>query len=160
MARPSTLSAAKEKILTFFTNAPSRTYTEPEIASILSENRLTWKLAQSVKRSEFIFFLERYGDLKKHRFRSERYNRTIIRYSWGETSLYEAILSMKSRAYLCHATALMLHGLAELNRKTIYLNAEQSVKPVTSAPLNQTAIERAFAGKQRQSNLVYPAGVL
>lgn len=158
MPRPSTLRAAKEEILSHFVDAPQKIYTESEIASILSQNRLPWKLAQSVKRSDFISFLEKQGHLKRYRFHSEHYNQTINRYSWGKASLYEAALSIKSRAYLCHATALMLHGLVESNRRTIYLNVEQSAKPAASAPLNQAAIERAFSGKQRQSNLIYTCG--
>jgi len=155
MARPSTLSIAKEEILSFFNEAPSQIYTESKLGNILSQNRFTWKLAQSVKRSDFISFLGKHGQLKQHRLHSAHYNQTILRYSWGKVSFYKIALSIKSRAYLCHATALTLHGLAQLNRKTIYLNTEQSAKPMASGPLSQGAIERAFSSKQRQSNLVY-----
>lgn len=63
--------------------------------------------------------------------------------------------SIKARAYLCHATAVMLHGLAKLSPKMIYLNVEQSVKPSSHGSLTQNGINRAFSGKQRQSNLIY-----
>ncbi len=49
----------------------------------------------------------------------------------------------------------MLHGLAKLTQKTIYVNAEQSQKQSPGAALTQEGIDRAFSGKQRQSNLIY-----
>ena len=67
----------------------------------------------------------------------------------------ELALFLKSRAYLCHATAVMLHSLAKLSSKTVYLNIEQSAKPPIDGPLTQEGINRAFSGKQRHSKLIY-----
>jgi hypothetical protein len=122
MARPSRLNSAKQDILTRFSEASQKVYSETEI---------------------------------KHQFRSEHYNLKITRYSWGKASLYELALSIKQRAYLSHATAVTLHGLAKLSPKTIYLNVEQSAKPSGNGSLAQSGIDRAFAGKQRQSKLIY-----
>jgi predicted transcriptional regulator of viral defense system len=155
MARPSSLHLAKKDILTRFSEASQKVYSETEIARVLSEKRHTWKLAESTRASDFLSFLEKHGDLKRYQFRSEYYSRKITRYSWGKASIYELALSIKQRAYLCHATAAMLHGLVKLNRKTIYLNAEQSIKPSGDGSLTQSGIDRAFSGKQRQSNLIY-----
>jgi hypothetical protein len=120
MARPSRLSVAKKDILTRFSEASQKVYSETEIARVLLANRHTWKLAESTRASDFISFLERHGDLKKYQFRSEYYDRKITRYSWGKASLYELALSIKQRAYLCHATAVTLHGLARLRRGCSY----------------------------------------
>jgi predicted transcriptional regulator of viral defense system len=155
MARPSRLNAAKNDILSRFSEASKKVYSEADIARVLLENRHTWNLAQSTKVSDFISFLKTQGDLKKHEFRSEYYDRNIIRYSWGNASVYELALSIKQRGYLCHATAVTLHGLVKHSRKTIYLNVEQSPKPSSNGGLTQDAINRAFSGKQRQSNLIY-----
>jgi len=155
MARPSSLSLARKDIFAWFSEAPQRVYTETEIARVLLQNRSGWKLAASTRASDFISFLGKQGELKKQQFRSTSYDRQITRYSWGKASLYEIALSFKQRAYLCHGTALTLHGLAKLNQKTIYLNAEQSPKPSSKGPLSQGGIDRAFSGKQRQSNLIY-----
>ena len=98
--------------------------------------------------------------LKEYRFRSAEYDREIIRYSWGDATFLELALTFKPHAYLCHATALLLHGLASPDPRTIYLNVEQSAKEPESDALAQEAINRAFAAKQRQSNLAYKsAGV-
>jgi len=155
MARPSSLNAAKKDILSRFSEAPQKVYSETEIARVLLENRHTWKLAESTRASDFISFLDKNGDLKKYQLRSEYYDRKITRYSWGNASFYELALSIKQRAYLCHATAVTLHGLAKLNRKTVYLNVEQSPKPSRNGSLTQDGIARAFSGKQRESNLIY-----
>jgi predicted transcriptional regulator of viral defense system len=155
MPRPSRLHASKDEIFSFFIEAPQKIFTEPEIASVLSQHRQIWKLAENVKRSDFISFLGKHGHLKRHQFHSAQYDQKINRYSWGTASLYELALSLKRRSYLCHATALMLHGLVESNQKTIYLNAEQSTKLGAYASLTQAALDRAFSSKQRQSNLIY-----
>jgi len=47
------------------------------------------------------------------------------------------------------------HNLGKLSQHTIYVNAEQSAKPSFQGGLTQEGIDRAFSGKQRQSNLVY-----
>jgi len=155
MARPTSLNRAKKEILSRFSEASQKVYSETEIARVLREKRNAWELAESTRVSDFISFLEKHGELKKYQFRSEYYNRKITRYSWGKASLYELALSIKQRAYLCHATAVTLHGLAKLNRKMIYLNVEQSTKPSGNGSLTQIGIDRAFSGKQRQSNLIY-----
>jgi hypothetical protein len=50
---------------------------------------------------------------------------------------------------MLHATAVMLHRLAKISPKTIYVNVEQSTKPSSEGSLTQDAIDRAFSGKQR-----------
>jgi predicted transcriptional regulator of viral defense system len=64
---------------------------------------------------------------------------------------------MKHGAYLCHGTAMFLHGLTEQIPARIYVNSEQSPKP-GSGHLTQEGINRAFAGKQRESKFVFKFG--
>ena len=125
------------------------------LASVLLQNRRSWHLADHTTLSAFISFLEKHGDLKVHKFRSKTYGQQITRYSLGKASPLELAISIRKRAYLCHATAVTLHGLAKLSPKTIYLNVEQSPKPSSQGSLTQDGIDRAFSGKQRQSNLIY-----
>lgn len=155
MARPSRLVLAKASILPIFSQASQRVYNHKQLANLFHQHRYAWKLAKHTTARDFISFLTKHGDLKEHKFRSENYGLETIRYSWREASLLELALSLKSRAYLCHETAVALHGLAKLNLKTICLNVEQSAKPSSSNSLTQAGIDRAFAGKQRQSNLIY-----
>ena len=79
---------------------------------------------------------------------------SAVRYIWKEASPYEIALSLKRNAYLCHATAVFLHGLTEqIPSPPNFWNSEQSPKQ-SSGILTQEAY-RAFAGKQRESNFVF-----
>lgn len=155
MAKPSRLILAKDDILSLFSEASQKVYSQAQLASILRENRHSWHLANHTTPADFVSFLRKEGDLRVHQFRSDAYNKEITRYSWGKASPLELALSIKQRAYLCHATAVMVHGLTKLSQKTIYLNAEQSAKWSGHSPLTQDGINRAFNGRQRQSNLIY-----
>lgn len=155
MARPSRLNLAKEEIFSVFAKAPRKTYSKAQLADVLLQNRGTWHLAKHTNSLDFITFLTKQGNLRAHKFRSKIYGHEITRYSWGTLSPLEIALSIKPRSYLCHGTAVMLNGLGKLNTKTIFLNAEQSVKSSSEGSLTQDGIKRAFAGKQRQSNLIY-----
>jgi predicted transcriptional regulator of viral defense system len=155
MPKLTRLTLAKADILSHFANASEKVYSEASLNGLLQENREFWTLAERTKVSDFIYFLERQGKLKPLELRSEEYDRSIKRYSWGKASPLELALSIKSRAYLCHGTAVTLHGLTKLPLKTIYLNAEQSAKSQDASTLTQRGIDLAFSGPQRQSKLIY-----
>ena len=155
MIKSSRLNSAKAKIISYFSDASKKIYLEAELRDILRQQRELWHLSQSTRVFEFISFLEQRGQLMPLTLRSAKYGLTIKRYSWGKTSPLELALSIKSRGYLSHETALMLHGLTKLSLKTIYLNAEQSVKPQSSGLLTQHGIDLAFLREQRQSKLIY-----
>ena len=63
-------------------------------------------------------------------------------------------LSVRPRSYLSHGTAISLHSLTDQVPKTIYVNQEQSPKPLPSGELTQSAIDRAFSNQQRRSGYV------
>ena len=155
MPRPSNLLLAKDEIFSCISSLPQKAHSQKQLANLLAQNRHSWHLAKHTTISEFIAFLIKRGKLRANQFRSKTYGHEITRYSWGNLSPLGLALCIKPRAYLCHGTAAMLHGLAELSTKTIYVNVEQSTKPSSDTPLTQDAIKRAFSGKQRQSKLVY-----
>lgn len=155
MPKQSRLTLSKADIFSRFDNASKKVYSETTLNRLLQEARDEWALPESTRVSDFVSFLERQGKLKPLELTSEEYSRSIKRYSWGRASPLELALSIKSRAYLCHGTALTLHGLTNLPLKTIYLNAEQSVKSQDASSLNQRGIDLAFSGRQRRSKLIY-----
>ena len=155
MPKPSRLSLVKEAIFSHFDDAPGKVYSESMLNGLLEQDRAKWALPASTRVPGFISFLERQGKLKPIELTSEEYSRSIKRYSWGKASPLELALSIKSRAYLCHGTAMTLHGLMKLPLKTIYLNSEQSDKSQDASSLNQRGIDLAFKGRQRQSKLIY-----
>jgi predicted transcriptional regulator of viral defense system len=155
MAKTSRLKLARHHILSHFSEVSQKVYSQAQLANVLRENRHSWRVASHTTPADFISFLMKDGDLRVHQFRSEAYGKQINRYSWGKASSLALALSIKKHAYLCHATAAMVHGLLKLSQKTIYLNAEQSAKWSDHTPLTQEGIDRAFSRPQRQSNLVY-----
>jgi hypothetical protein len=155
MARPSRLLLAKDDIFSLFSSASQKIYLKAQLADVLRERRKSWHLANHTSVANFISFLIKHGELRGCKFRSEAYKQEITRYCWGKVSPLQLALSISSRGYLCHATAITLHGLGKPNQKTIYLNVEQSPKPLGDRVLTQEGINRAFSGKQRQSNLIY-----
>jgi predicted transcriptional regulator of viral defense system len=157
MPKPNRLLLAKEDILSLISLASQKVYAKAQLASMLLQNRRSWHLPEHTTVADFISFLAKHGDLRRNRLRSEAYGKEIIRYSWGKTSVLELAGSISPRGYLCHSTALMIHGLVESKPKVgpIYLNVEQSLKQSTNRSLTQDGIDRAFSGNQRQSNLIY-----
>jgi predicted transcriptional regulator of viral defense system len=155
MARPTRLTVAKKDIFSLFEEATSKVYSQAQLAGILSEHRAYWRLAGRTTARDFIAFLEKQGKLKASTFRAEKYGREIVRYSWGDASIYELAQSLQMRGYLSHSTAVALHGLTDLIPRTLYVNVEQSPKPAHNGPLTQRGIDLAFSRKQRQSNMIY-----
>jgi predicted transcriptional regulator of viral defense system len=149
------LSIAKADIVRHFDAAPQKVYMQSEIAKTLGQNRAFWRLAQRTTTAQFLEYLLHSGRLREHTLRSEEYHKVVTRYSWGEASVYELAVSLAKTAYLSHGTAVFLHGLTDLIPKTLYLNIEQSVKPAPAGRLTQESLDRAFANKQRRSNLSY-----
>lgn len=156
MPLESRIQIARADIVRFFEAQPKRIFWPGEIAAILKEQRAGWRLAQSMGRADFVEFLVEKTSLREIVLSPLNHPQLepVTRYVWKEATPYELALSIKRNAYLCHATAVYLHGLTDLITKTIYVNYEQSPKP-QSGSLTQEAIHRAFASKQRQSTLLY-----
>src|SRR6185312_13368926 len=155
MARPTRLTVAKKDIFSAIAGTGQKVFSPAQLAELLVENREFWRLAQRTSTTEFIDFLEKQGELKAAKFKSETYGREIVRYSWGDASVYEFAQSLQPRGYLSHGTAVALQGLNDLLPTTLYLNVEQSEKPPPKGPLTQHGIDMAFARNQRQSNMTY-----
>lgn len=155
MARPSRLTIAKKDILSALADRNQKVFSASQLGGLLRENREFWRLAQRTNTAEFIDFLEKQKELKEAEFVSDAYGRQIVRYARGDASIYEFAQSLQSKGYLSHGTAVALHGLNDLLPTTLYVNLEQSEKPAPTGQLTQSGIDRAFATKQRQSNMTY-----
>ena len=64
-------------------------------------------------------------------------------------------LSLKEGSYLSHSSAVFLHGLNTQLPSTIYVNKEQSVKPLQNKSLTQDSLNNSFANNQRESNCIF-----
>jgi len=159
MAAQSRLQIARSDIVKAFEDANKRVFWPSDISQILERNRAFWRLAQNTTTAKFLDFVLDKTPLHLEYLEPLNHPNVagISRYVWKEASAYEIAVSMKREAYLCHGTAMFLHGLTEQIPARIYVNSEQSPKP-GSGHLTQEGINRAFAGKQRESQFVFKFG--
>lgn len=142
------LKIAKPDILKLFDSFPSRVFSRSQIDKILSDYRDFWRVSPSTSVQEFIDFL-----LKETRIKFVKFEfpfRKIIRYLWGDATVYEIVLSLKPESYFTHFTAIYLLELTEQIPKTIYLNFEQLPK-YQNRELIQQRIDFAFRKPWRES---------
>jgi predicted transcriptional regulator of viral defense system len=155
MGRTSRLQIARADILKTFVADPRRVFWAEDIAGILEQNRAFWRLSSRTGLGIFIRFLIEKCDLHVKEISPVNHDISIIyRYVWKEASPFEIALSLKRDAYLCHGTAVAIHGLNDQIPQRLYINKEQSPKS-SSSGLTQAGIDRAFANKQRETRLVY-----
>ena len=159
MVSQSRLQIAKSDIVKAFEDTGKRVFWPSDISHILEQNRVFWRLARNTTTAKFLEFLRKKTDLHLEYLEPLNHPNVagISRYVWKEASAYEIALSMKREAYLCHGTAMFLHGLTDQIPSRIYVNSEQSPKP-GSGRLTQEGINRAFAGKQRESQFIFKFG--
>jgi hypothetical protein len=159
MAGQSRLQIAKSDIIKALEEADKRVFWPSDISQILEQNRSFWRLAKNTTTAKFLKFLLNMTDLHLEYLEPMNHPNVpgISRYVWKEASAHEIALSMKHEAYLCHGTAMFLHGLTDQIPSRIYVNSEQSPKP-GSGRLTQEGINRAFAGKQRESQFIFKFG--
>jgi len=152
----SKLSKAKAHILKFFKGSAETIFRPSDLAAILAAKRSDWDLAQHTKADEFVRFLRDQRVVRLLELKPVNHPKApkMVRYVRGEVSQYPLEVSLKPRSYLCHGTAVFLHGLTDQIPQTVYVNYEQTPKP-GSGILTQDGIDRAFAARQRQSTFLF-----
>ena len=134
---------------------PRRVWLRGDLSALLAANKAEWKLPASMTAGRFLSYLLEKSLLREVELVSERYG-SLTRYVWRNASQYEVFSSIKPRSYLVQATAIFLHNLTDLDPKIIYVNSEQTPKPPANRDtISQATINRAFANKQRESQLIY-----
>jgi len=139
---------AEKKIQKYFEKINSSIYWPSDLSTLLDRKRSDWGTNAST--TQIINFLLEKHLLKRAEFKSPKYGR-IVRYFRGQLSPFRFALSLRRNSFLCHQTALVLHGFPS-SSKTVYVNKEQSDKPESAARLTQDSIRSAFSRQQRLSN--------
>ena len=156
MPRTTRLDIAASDIFRAFDEDVRHVFWLNDIHHVLDQNRVFWRLSRNMPATRFIEFLMTKGELRRIELKPLNHDiRTIERYIWRRASPVEVAFSTQKNAYLCHGTAVYLHGLNDQIPRRFYLNKEQSPKPSPAGKLTQASIDRAFAGKQRETSLVY-----
>ena len=152
----SRLKIAQPDIFKLFDKMPTKVFRRSQIEEIITQNREFWRLSTTTTVNRFIAFLIQESKLKEIRFKFP--TRSEIRYTWGDTPLYEVVLTIKPNSYFTHYTAMFFHQLTEQIPKTIYLNQEQQQKRNREAHLTQSSIDLAFKRPVRVSNNIALCG--
>jgi len=140
--------STQENIRTHFHQVPTGIFCPADLSNFVDEyRRESGESGLSVEQVEK--FLHKEGLLRRAVLVSTQYP-PIIRYLRGRPSPYELAVSLRRDSFLCHKTALVLHGI-ESPTTTIYVNKEQGPKPEPER-MTQEGINRAFKNRQRQSN--------
>lgn len=146
--RKSALSKAKTEITRYFDSRPNKIFRLTEVADILNQEKAAWKLPPSLSKTAFTDFLTEHGRFKRLTFPFPY--RAEHRYIWGDVSIWEVLLSLKTNSYFTHQTAMQMHGLTDTKPSTIYINYEQPPHSQNST-LEQHRIDAAFNRKPRTS---------
>ena len=157
---PSRIQIAKPDIIQALdkrASAGQHVFNRSDLAGLLKTQRSFWRLAQYTTLTAFIEFLCERTHLEEVVLTSDVMPQ-IRRYVWRQASPFEIALSLKPSAYLSHGSAVYLHALSDQLPAVIYVNQEQTPKPVPAGELTQEGLDRAFTSAQRVSKSVYALG--
>lgn len=130
------------------------------IIQILSELKEEEKIPKETSNYNFIKYMVNILDMfDEVVIFDERKGSTVTRYvaKYITVSPYEIALSLLSKSFLSHYSALYVHDITINNPKDIYINKEQSKKPNKKEhkQITQGRIDYAFSKKMRATTLVY-----
>ncbi len=154
---PETLPA-EPAIRALFEELRPRSYRQRAFSKMVAEHRQEWGLPSSYgsrKLQELLIQKKLLETAVINPENKETAYRQIKRLVWRGCTALEIASTLKEKAYLCHGTAVFLHGLTDLQPRTFYINREQTPKPAPKGKLTQAAISRAFGGKQRTSKYIF-----
>lgn len=152
----SRIQLAEQEIVRCFNAIEKKVFMKKNLYQVLAENHRSWELRKTMSVDSFIEHLKEM-QLKEIILTSPTYShKTFTRYIWGkEVSIYQLGLSLRPNSYISHNSAMYLHGLIDKMPSTIYVNTEQSAKPLRDATLEQASIDKAFAREPRTSNYIF-----
>ena len=96
MKKLTLIKIAKADIEAYFEKSPHKVFLKKDLGKIFNENRQFWRLTQSMTTEKFVAELLQITQLKKISLFAPNYDKTLIRYSWGDNpSIYEIALLIK-----------------------------------------------------------------
>jgi predicted transcriptional regulator of viral defense system len=158
ISKANRIKEAREKIIIALDQEGKRVFGQQELVKLFRSRQDDWWILSGATSTDFIKYLEHELNLKKIVLEGSPHSQKFIRYLWREPSAIEVAAAIRAHAYLCHASAVFVHGLTDQLPRVLYVNYEQSVKPRPSGELTQAGIDRAFRGKQRESTFGFEYG--
>ncbi len=147
------LQHAKPEITKFFSETKKDIFSPQDIARIILEKSMEWRLAKVTTEEDFARFLKERNILKEIKITFSGQDKEVFRYVKGDVSNYQIALSLNRQSYISHYTAVFLHGLTNNIPKRVYTNTEQSRKsnPPNKSNLTQEKIDSAFSKPMRKT---------
>ena len=155
ISRANRVKEAHERIRAALDGAEQRVFSTQDLARLFQEHRAQWWILSSITSKAFIDYLQRELKLRKIILQGPTHSQKFLRFLWRNPSAIEVAAAMRANAYLCHSSAVFVHGLTDQLPRVLYVNYEQSVKPRPSGGLTQESLDRAFRGKQRESTFAF-----
>jgi predicted transcriptional regulator of viral defense system len=138
------IQIARPDIIRYFEELPSKVLHHGDLARVLNEQRVFWRLTLSTSTTTFIRFLIDSAKLSVFEFPFAKPYKSKTVYAWGQVPFYEIVLGISSKCYFSHYSAVKIHGLTEQTPKSFYINEEQRLGSWLAGKLTQKTIDAAF----------------
>ena len=155
ISKATRVKEARVKIAAVLNGDGRRVFGHQDLARLFQSHHEDWWILSSTTPKDFISYLERELKLSKVVLAGPTHSQKFVRYLWNQPSPVEVASALRANAYLCHSSAVFVHGLTDQLPRVLYVNYEQSVKPKASGELTQAGLDRAFRGKQRESTFAF-----
>jgi len=155
ISRVNRVREARQAIVEALDATEQRVFSPQELARLFRENREEWWILSTVNSKDFIDYLVKDLGVRKVVLRGPTHTQKFLRYLWGNPLAIEVAAAMRASSYLCHSSAMFVHGLTDQLPRVLYVNYEQSDKPRPSGGLTQEGLDRAFRGRQRESTFAF-----
>jgi hypothetical protein len=133
-----------------------RVLSKQDLLRLIGKHREEWHILDRVPPKKIIDHLLTAFPLRRIVLDGPNHSQEFSRYLWREANPLEVAASVRApNSYLCHSSALFMHGLVDDPPKELCVNYEQSEKPKPLGGLTQESIHKAFRGKQRQSAFIF-----
>ncbi|MCU0432696.1 MAG: hypothetical protein MUC87_04515 [Bacteroidia bacterium] len=137
-----------------------KSFTRYSFSRFFSAHKNEWELPKSATFYRFLKILSDNQIITKSVIFSENEDGRLpdYLYAWKTDDIWTIIQGLKHDAYFSHLSAVVLHDLTNQIPKTFYLNNERTsvvLKSKSAAPIQQSAIDRAFLKEQRRSERSY-----
>jgi hypothetical protein len=155
ISKAARVKEAQEKIVAVFDDDGRRVFAPQDLVKLFQRHKADWWILSGITTTSFLKYLQEQLGMRAVILQGLTHTQKFTRYLWRNPSPIEIASTLRSNAYLCHSSAVFVHGLTQQLPRVLYVNYEQSVKPRPSGELVQSAIDRAFRGKQRESTFAF-----
>jgi hypothetical protein len=152
LARISRIILAQKEIDQYFNASGKSVYSNKEMQGLIEAKRTDWKLPATTSAHRIAEKWVANKFIRAHTFKINDGTEYPC-YLFGEPSIYEIAVSLRSKSYISHYPAVFMHELTTQVPKTIYTTQELSAKRNRNTSLSQAAIDKAFSQPQRRAHL-------